>query len=239
MVNQLIGVAPLLTKAEPSEWTDAIAVLKAFIAEGAYAPGDRLPAERDLISCLGISRALLRRALDALEREGMIWRHVGKGTFIASQAGAAGTGNLAELTRLITPVRMMRARLCIEPAIAREAAINASKEAVIRIKSAMDRARQAPSWADYEAQDDLFHRSIAEASDNMLLLALFDQLNQVRRAVAWEAVTRQSTRPPSTHTSFVEHEKIAEAIERRDPSAANEAMRHHIGSVSARLFGEV
>lgn len=229
----------MLTKAEPSEWTDAIAVLKAFIAEGAYAPGDRLPAERDLISCLGISRALLRRALDALEREGMIWRHVGKGTFIASQAGAAGTGNLAELTRLITPVRMMRARLCIEPAIAREAAINASKEAVIRIKSAMDRARQAPSWADYEAQDDLFHRSIAEASDNMLLLALFDQLNQVRRAVAWEAVTRQSTRPPSTHTSFVEHEKIAEAIERRDPSAANEAMRHHIGSVSARLFGEV
>lgn len=228
----------MLTKAEPSEWTDAIAALKAFIAESCYAPGDRLPPERELISHLGMSRALLRRALDALEREGFIWRHVGKGTFIASQDGITGNGNLAQLTRQLTPVRMMRARLCIEPAIAREAAINASGEAVMRITAAMDRARQASSWANYEAQDDLFHRSIAEASDNILLLALFDQLNQVRRAVACKTVTRNSSRPPAGHTSFAEHEKIMEAIERRDPSAAQEAMRRHIGSVSARLFGE-
>jgi DNA-binding FadR family transcriptional regulator len=228
----------LLTKPEPSEWGDAIAALRAFIAEKFYAPGDRLPPERELISCLGMSRALLRRALDALEREGAIWRHVGKGTFIASQNGAVGQGGLAELTHQLTPVRMMRARLCIEPAIAREAAINASVGAVIRIKTAMERARQASSWADYEAQDDLFHRSIAEGSDNILLLALFDQLNQVRRAVAWETVTRSSSRPPDGHTSFAEHEKITDAIERRDPSAAHESMRQHIGSVSARLFGE-
>ncbi len=45
---------------------------------------------------------------------------------------------------------------------------------------------EASSWAEYEVQDDLFHRAIAEASDNILLLSLFDQLNQVRRAVAWE-----------------------------------------------------
>jgi DNA-binding FadR family transcriptional regulator len=229
----------LLTKPEPSEWSEAIAALRAFIAEKSFAPGDRLPAERELISCLGMSRALLRRALDALEREGAIWRHVGKGTFIASQGGAAGVGGLAELTHQLTPIRMMRARLCIEPAIAREAAINASGEAVMRITMAMDRARQASNWSDYEAQDDLFHRSIAEASDNILLLTLFDQLNQVRRAVAWETVTRNSSRPPDGHKSFAEHEKIAQAIERRDASAAHESMRNHIGSVSARLFGEV
>ena len=226
-------------RSEQSEWADAIAALRAFIADGSYAPGDRLPPERELISSLNMSRALLRRALDALEREGAIWRHVGKGTFVASHGGAVGEGNLAELTQQLTPVRMMRARLCIEPAIAREAAINASGEAIIRIKSAMNRAVQASSWADYEAQDDLFHRSLAEASDNILLVTLFDQLNQVRRAVAWETVTRHSSRPPAGHSSFAEHEKITQAIERRDPSAANEAMRQHIGSVSARLFGEV
>ncbi|MBX2804926.1 MAG: FCD domain-containing protein [Hyphomicrobiales bacterium] len=228
----------MLQKPEPSEWSEAIAALKAFIAEKSYTPGDRLPPERELVSHLGVSRALLRRALDALEREGAIWRHVGKGTFVASPGAVASEGGIAGLIHQLTPVRMMRARLCIEPAIAREAAINASGEAVTRIRLAMGPARRAASWADYEAQDDLFHRSIAEASDNALLLALFDQLNQIRRAVAWETVTRHSSRPPEGHKSFAEHEKIADAIERRDAAAAHDAMRDHIGSVSARLFAE-
>ena len=229
----------MLTRPEPAEREGAIAALRSFIAEGGYAPGDRLPPERELIGDLEMSRTTLRKALDALEREGAIWRHVGKGTFVAGHNGADGAGSLADLSRQLTPVRMMRARLCIVPAIAREAAINASAEAIIRIKLARDRAAEAPTWAEYEAQDDIFHRAVAEASDNILLLTLFDQLNQVRRAVAWNTVVRETRRPPREHSSFAEHEAITAAVEARDPTAAQEAMRRHIGSVSARLFGEV
>jgi DNA-binding FadR family transcriptional regulator len=57
--------------------------------------------------------------------------------------------------------------------------------------------------------------------------------------VAWGSVVRLSERPPREHTSFVEHERIAAAIEARDPAAAQEAMRRHIRSVSSRLFEEV
>jgi len=228
----------MLIQPETSDREDAVAKVGDFIASGGYRPGDRLPPERELIERLSMSRATLRRALDVLERTGAIWRHVGKGTFVAA-AATGGAGPLADLGRQITPVRMMRARLCIEPAIARESAINASGEAITRMKLARDRAEAASSWADYEAQDDLFHRSIAEAADNILLLALFDQLNQVRRAVAIGNVTRQSATPPRDHSSFAEHDRIIEAIEARDAEAAYEAMRQHLGSVSARLFGEV
>ena len=229
----------MLTLPESSEREDAIARVRALISAGDYAPGDRLPPERELIDRLGMSRTTLRRALEILEREGAIWRHVGKGTFVASHGGPGATGSIAELSQQLTPVRMMRARLCIEPAIAREAAVNASGEAIIRMKLAKDRAAVATSWSDYETHDDLFHRSIAEASDNILLLTLFDQLNRVRRAVAWGSVVRQSERPPKAHSSFAEHDRIAAAIEARDPGAAQEAMRRHIRSVSARLFEEV
>ncbi len=229
----------MLTRPETAERENAIAALRAFIAEGAYVPGDRLPPERELIGNLEMRRTVLRKALDALEREGTIWRHVGKGTFMAANGRGETAENLTEISRQLTPVRMMRARLCIEPAIAREAAINASAEAIIRIKNARNRAAEASSWADYEAQDDLFHRAIAEASDNILLLSLFDQLNRVHRAVAWGSVVRGSKRPPHEHSSFVEHDRIAAAIEARESAAAQEAMRQHIGSVSARLFGEV
>lgn len=227
----------MLTRPGSLDRNDAIARLRAFISAGGYRRGDRLPPERELIGELGISRSTLRKALEALERNGAIWRHVGKGTFLIDMsAGPNGAGLPAQLARELTPVRMMRARLCIEPALAREAAVNASGAAVIRMRQAMERARAAPSWRDYEAQDDLFHRSVAEGADNPLLLALFDQLNAVRRAVAWGSVTRSNARPPADHSSFAEHEQVAAAIEARDPNAAYEAMRRHLGSVSARLF---
>ena len=227
-----------LARPEPADREDAIATLRTFIADGRYRPGDRLPPERELIVSLEMSRTTLRKALDALERDGAIWRHVGKGTFVAAHGGQAGTGGLAELSQRVTPVQLMRARLALEPAIAQEAAINASSEAVTRIKLARDRAHDAPTWDAYEAQDDVLHRAIAEATQNVLLLSLFDQLNQVRRAVAWKTVIRHSARPARDHTSFAEHDAIADAIERRDPAAAHAAMRAHLGSVTSRLFGD-
>ena len=227
-----------MTKFEKFDKDDALTALTAFIKDGGYSPGDRLPPERELIVSLGMSRNSLRRALEALERDGAIWRHVGKGTFVAAHGGDAGTGSLGELSKQVTPVQLMRARLALEPAISREAAINASEDAVTRLKVLKDRAVEASDWDDYEAQDDLFHRAVAEATGNPLLLSLFDQLNQVRRAVAWKTVVRKSSRPSRDHTSFAEHEEILAAIEARDPSGAQDAMRKHLSSVSARLFEE-
>jgi len=103
----------------------------------------------------------------------------------------------------------------------------------------MRRMRSATTWAEYEEQDDLLHHLIAQSSDNLLLVSLFDQLNQVRRAVAWGNVVRETTRPPTTHTSFDEHNEIVTAISDRNPEAAYEAMRNHLRSVSGRLFEEV
>ena len=229
----------MLTKPETADRAEATSALVQFIEAGGFSPGDRLPPERELMVNLGMTRTTLRKALDSLEHEGRIWRHVGKGTFIASQTGPERPARLAELSTKVSPVHMMRARLSLEPAIAREAAINASDSAVKKIFDARDRAIEAQDWDAYEAQDDVFHRTFAEATDNVLLLELFEQLNQVRRAVAWNSVVRHSQRPPRDHSSFSEHERIASAIAARNPVEAHAAMREHLGSVSARLFGEI
>ncbi len=224
---------------EPLDTPDALQLLRELIDTGDYSPGDRLPAERQLISALGITRTALRKSLDTLERDGVIWRHVGKGTFITSPESVATVPGLADLSQQVTPIQMMRARLSLEPAIAREAAANASGEAVARIKVARDHAVAALNWDTYEADDDAFHRSLAEATGNILLLSLFDHLNQVRRAVAWRQVIRHTDRPPGDHSSFLEHDNILAAVECRDPVAAHAAMRDHLNSVSNRLFGDV
>ncbi|MDC1522359.1 winged helix-turn-helix domain-containing protein, partial [Planktomarina temperata] len=66
------GNAPLGAGSELS----GAEVLRRLIAKGQYAPGDRLPSERQLIEALGLRRNALRKALDELEFEGVIWRHV-------------------------------------------------------------------------------------------------------------------------------------------------------------------
>jgi len=228
----------MLMNAVSVEADEVVTKLRSFIEEGGYKPGDRLDSERELIVRLDVTRAKLRKALDTLEHEGAIWRHVGKGTFIASPRVMSGPSNLAVLSQQVTPVQLMRARLSLEPAIAREAALHASEEAVRQLKESRDRAINAPTWEEYEAQDDNFHRTLAEATDNVLLLSLFDHLNAVRRAVAWNTVMRSSTSPARTHSSFAEHDAIVAAIQARDPAAAHAAMRTHLSSVAARLFGE-
>ncbi len=221
-------------KADPS-----LERLRDFIVEGGYEAGNRLPSERVLTEQLSMTRTELRKALDALEREGLVWRHVGKGTFIADRDEVDTADAWIDLGRKLTPFRMMRARMVIEPAIAREAAVNASGEDLMTMRRIMARTRSATSWAEYEEQDDLLHHHIAKSSDNLLLASLFQQLNVVRRAVAWGNVVRDTARPPRTHTSFDEHEAIVTAIAGRDSEAAYGAMRNHLQSVSNRLFDEV
>ena len=90
---------------------DPVARLRSYIADGGYTPGVRLPPERHLTDEFGMTRSTLRKALAALEREGVIWRHVGKGTFVADRSPQVPGGALVELGRQLTPFRMMRARM--------------------------------------------------------------------------------------------------------------------------------
>jgi DNA-binding FadR family transcriptional regulator len=215
----------------------ALAQLRAYIADRGFGPGERLPPERVLCVDLGLKRTDLRRALDALERENRLWRHVGKGTFLTDADGAADAGAIDALAQQVSPADVMRARTALEPAIAREAALHASASAIAKLRVNVGRAAQAATWREYEALDNEFHRQIAESSGSTTLLALFDQLNTLRRMVTWGRVVRTGSRPPSQHSSFAEHARIVEEIAVRNPEAAQAAMRAHLRSVEARLLG--
>jgi GntR family transcriptional regulator len=57
--------------------------LREQIAEGALPPGALLPSEAELCTAFDVSRIVVRRALQELEREGLIYRKRGKGSFVA------------------------------------------------------------------------------------------------------------------------------------------------------------
>ncbi|MDX1433123.1 MAG: FadR/GntR family transcriptional regulator [Gammaproteobacteria bacterium] len=215
----------------------ALTQLREFISNQDYPLNSRLPPERRLCEMLGVSRSALRKALSALEAEGQVWRHVGRGTFIGSRPPQSVL-SAASLIRATSPAEVMQARLLIEPELARLAAINASARDIEEMRRCIRRTRSAGDWRVYETWDNRLHREIAEATHNTLLLSLFDTLNTVRRAVAWGRA-RTTERPRASHHSFAEHDDIVEAIAARDTEAAADAMCRHLDSVRSRLLDGV
>ena len=56
--------------------------LRDAIAQGVYEPGEKIPAEPQLIQRFAVSRITVRQAIDALVQEGLVIRQQGKGTFV-------------------------------------------------------------------------------------------------------------------------------------------------------------
>ena len=96
--------------------------------------------------------------------------------------------------------------------------------------------REAVTWRQYENADNRLHRTIAEASRNTVLLALFDQLNAIRRAIVWGRLRSQTALPPRDHHSFAQHDAIVRAIRERDQENAAAIMKTHLEEVGDGLF---
>lgn len=220
---------------EGSSGHAALVQLQAWLAQHDLPVDTRLPPERELCEVLGVSRGDLRKALAHLEKEGKIWRHVGRGTFVGSGPVEEAVA-IAEISSRTNPADLMRARSIVEPEIAREAALHATPDDIAALRRSLQQTRAAATWRQYENIDNQLHRQIALASQNTVLLGLFDVLNAIRRAVVWGRLRSEPARPPVDHHSFAEHDRIVEAIANRDLAGAAAAMRTHLKSVEQRLI---
>lgn len=212
----------------------AINALRDFLAAEEIVLNGRLPAERELCRQLGVSRSHLRKGLAVLEAEGQIWRHVGRGTFVGPRP-IPNLNDVELLTNLTSPTAVMEARMAVEPQLARLASLHGSEADFAEMRQCNRRCRAAKTWRFYEAWDNNFHQAIASATQNRLLISLFDTLNIVRRSVVWGQL-RMTKLPPPHHESFDEHDEIHEAIASRDPDAAAEGMRAHLKTVRDRVM---
>ncbi len=64
-------------------------LLRDEMSSGGYRPGTTLPGEQRLAEQFGVSRVTVRRALDALNTDGLIERRAGSGTVVRERNGAA------------------------------------------------------------------------------------------------------------------------------------------------------
>ncbi len=89
-----------LRQTNRSLYDQAIDSLLNLIQNERYQFGDKLPTEHQLSTELGISRTTLREAISYLERQGIVSRRHGIGTFVSVPAQQSLRGGLDELVSL-------------------------------------------------------------------------------------------------------------------------------------------
>lgn len=203
--------------------------LREALAAGAD-PAGRLPPERELAVRLGTSRGTLRRALATLEEEGLIWRGVGRGTFLREhRPERAGQGGMVLDTT--NPMEVMEARLVLEPELSGLAALKATPVQLAELDEVIGRSREAGSVESFERLDSAFHRGVARTSGNRLLLGLFDALNAARSGRLWGQLKARSLTAERMAGYCDQHATVLRAMAERDRRAATEAMRAHLQTV--------
>ncbi len=86
-MTQHIKRVPLSDRFVPYYYQIA-SFLRRKIEEGEFSPGAKLPNEHELAESFGVSRVPVRRALSLLEKENLLTRQRGRGTFVAENLPA-------------------------------------------------------------------------------------------------------------------------------------------------------
>ena len=202
-----------------------------LVAENGLAPGDRLPAERELAERFGVSSPSLREALIALEVEGRLDIRMGSGIYVGAPARAAAIEGES-------PFEVLQARAIVESAIAEEAARRCDPAAV----AAMDRilAQMAEAMGDPARSLDLdgaFHIAVAMGTGNGLLADMTADIYRLRLSPFFSRLAAHFEGPGTWRLALAEHGAIRDAIAAGDTGAAREAMRHHLTESQRRFCG--
>jgi GntR family transcriptional regulator len=75
---------PLASSSMIPLYTQIKEALRAKILDGSYQAHQRLPSESEMINAFGVSRITVRQAVSDLQKEGLLFKIHGKGTFVAT-----------------------------------------------------------------------------------------------------------------------------------------------------------
>lgn len=212
--------------AVPSAYELVAERLRHAIHLGTFAPGSRLPAERDLAKRLGVSRVTLREAIRMLEGSGYIeTREPRRGPAVVRSGSADGVEVVR--ARLVQRIGyfddVVDFRVAVEGMAASLAADRRSDSDLGRIRSAVDALEGASAVAAFRRADSSFHLAIATASRNELLRAATEDARD-RMFIPTDAMPFDVMLASTAEA----HQAVLRAIEARDSCGAREAMIDHI-----------
>jgi len=201
------------------------------ILSGELHSGDRLPTERELGEQFQVSRTAVREAMKTLAQKGLVDMRPGRGTIVINGTSEAMQHSLGLMMRVgqeHSLEQLNEVRLILEleiAALAAERATDNERAAMADAIAIMDvNLKNADAFI---SADNDFHRALAKATQNVLILALVDSivilLSEQRKLIF--SVDGGPERGQQ------HHKLILDAVLQRDPKAARNAMLAHLRQV--------
>lgn len=195
-------------------------------------PGDSFGTEAEMLAQFKVSRPTLRESIRILESHGVVTLRPGpKGGVIINQPGVDFVAHaLSVFLRLnnVPFVAILRARIAIEPALVRDAALHATEEDFQALEASIERmAKIGNDGAAFARENREFHGIIARASANPVLETFWSTISILasgeHHGLSYTATNRAHI--------IKAHRRILDACRRRQPDEAVREMTEHLGEL--------
>jgi len=188
---------------------------------------EKLPSEQTLALGFGVSRPVVREALAILRDRGLVLQKQGGGCYITTPGPDQVSQCVNRLMRMgqVNDREIFEARICLEIAISRLAAENATEQDVMKLRDiAYQMSMTNGDMKLHAALDRQFHQCIAEASGNQMLAIFLASLSEPMNRILYASLQL----PHVAQDGVVYHSRIIECLRSHDPDASEEIMRQHM-----------
>ncbi len=196
--------------------------LQNMIYEGAFKPGDTLPGQRDLATQFGASLASVREAIGVLAAAGLVDAQAGRGTTVlgVTDSTSSFAGWLGMVANEFELADFVETRQLLEHFLFVRAAQRSTQLQHQVLRDALKKMRYAFNDLNaYAAADQEFHFAIGEVAGNRVLArlmrAVYLSLEQQRMKLFVQLFEAKKV-----EESYAYHERMVDAIERRDAKTA-------------------
>lgn len=199
------------------------------LINGSLQPGEVLPSEENLSKIFGVSRSSLREALQILEIQGIVDRKKRSGTVIRKLS-------ILEMANIYLPrsdeeslLDLMETREILEVAIVELVSERASPKDIQELESLLGWMENNPEEA--AEADVAFHLALARMSRNEVMFNIVKSLKGTMDRLQERTIYL----PGRLEQVLVEHRKIIESINSKDPELAKIYMKRHLRKVKGLL----
>jgi DNA-binding FadR family transcriptional regulator len=213
----------------------AVATLRMRIIEGVYGPDGEFPPQAELCEELGVSRGVIREAMQRLQSQRLV--EVGQGR--KPRVLPAGPTALAESLQLVMDrtdaswSQVGEVRRTLEVDIAGLAALRGQPNHWRELEKTLGAMQATDDIAAQVEADMRFHRILAEATGNSIFAFLLDALASLLRASRERTIGKGGIEP-----ALRGHRHVLDAVRRHDAAAARQAMAAHLEESQRDLQSE-
>lgn len=197
-----------------------------FIEAANLQTGEPLPSQHELARRLGVSRPVLREAMQGLASVGVIDIRPGSGCYVGDPRGTADPESIFEVLTHESALETLEARLVLEVELAGLAAQRATADDFEAMTAILRRLKRAIArGSETSAVTSDFHTALAKAGQNAVLFKMAQFLRRPRRA---QGLRIEQALPDITAGEYESHFALFEAVRTGDADWARAAMREHL-----------